>query len=396
MNIQTIIEEIQNGRIHTPAYLFDMDLLRNKVSTITEILGDTAKLCYAIKANPFLIQPIDHMVPKYEVCSPGELEICKSAGIDMTKIVFSGINKTAESIETAASYGVGVMTAESLEQFRLIAACAAARNQVITVMPRLTNGSQFGVNEEDIEELIAHREEYPLIHIPGIQYFTGTQKKKADHIIEELDYLDAFCSHLQKEYHFVMEQFEYGTGLWVPYFTTDSFEDEYKDLIRVRDYFAAKQYPYEIILEMGRYPAASCGYFVTKAVDCKCNKGANYCIIDGGIHHISYYGQNMALKTPIIQHIPMHEQAQTEEEKWMLCGSLCTFNDVVARNLPLQDLQIGDYLLFYNIGAYAVTEGGYLFLSRDLPTIYTGSSEDGLQVIREGLPTYPTNTPHYN
>jgi diaminopimelate decarboxylase len=80
----------------------------------------------------------------------------------------------------------------------------------------------------------------------------------------------------------------------------------------------------------------------------------------------------------------------------MLCGSLCTFNDVVARNLPLQDLQIGDYLLFYNIGAYAVTEGGYLFLSRDLPTIYTGSSEDGLQVIREGLPTYPTNTPHYN
>lgn len=397
MNIQTIMEEIKSGRIHSPAYLFDMDILRAKVAAITEILGDTARMCYAVKANPFLIRPMDDMVTKYEVCSPGELEICRSSGIDMSKVVFSGINKTADSIETAAAWGVGVMTAESMEQFRLIAACAAARKQTISVMPRLTNGSQFGVNEEDIEGLIADRDSYPYIHIPGIQYFTGTQKKKSDHIIAELDYMDRFCRHLREDYGFPMEQFEYGTGLWVPYFTSDSFEQEYQDLIRIRDYFAEKQYPYEIILEMGRYPVASCGYFVTKAMDCKCNKGVNYCIIDGGIHHINYYGQNMALKTPLIDHIPMHPvaggPAPSPEDKWMLCGSLCTFNDVVARNLPLRDLQIGDYLLFHHIGAYAVTEGGYLFLSRDLPTLYAVSEQDGFRIIREGQPTYPINTP---
>ncbi len=40
----------------------------------------------------------------------------------------------------------------------------------------------------------------------------------------------------------------------------------------------------------GRFIAASCGVFVS-VVDLKTNKEQNYCIIDGGINHINYYGQ---------------------------------------------------------------------------------------------------------
>lgn len=53
-----------------------------------------------------------------------------------------------------------------------------------------------------------------------------------------------------------------------------------------------------------------------------------------------------------------------ETEKWTICGSLCTVGDVIVKNLPVVKPEIGDMILFYNIGAYSVTEGIYLFLSR--------------------------------
>ena len=77
MDYATIVTNVKNGVIQTPAYVFDIDILRRKVAMICEILGSHAKMCYAIKANPFILKPIDDMVPKYEVCSPGELEICR-------------------------------------------------------------------------------------------------------------------------------------------------------------------------------------------------------------------------------------------------------------------------------------------------------------------------------
>lgn len=393
MEYQHIVNNVKNGVIQTPAYIFDTDILRRKVGKICEILGETAKMCYAIKANPFIIRAVDDLVPKYEVCSPGELEICRNGHIPMKKVVFSGVNKTAASIRTAAQYGVGVMTIESLHQFDLIAECAASMKKEINIILRLTNGSQFGINEEDIEDLVSRRGEFPYIHMLGVQYFTGTQKKKCDNIIHELDYAEEFCSRLMKKYNYKMEQFEYGTGLWVPYFTKDDFGHEFDDLTRIRDYFAAKNYPYEVILEMGRYPVASCGFFATQVEDCKTNKGANYCLIDAGIHQINYYGQNMALKTPIIDHYPMHPVADEEPKEWMMVGSLCTFNDVVARNFPVKDLQIGDYFIFHNIGAYSVTEGGYLFLSRDLPNIYFADEKNGIRMVRQGIPTHILSTP---
>ncbi len=393
MEYQHLVNNVKNGVIQTPAYIFDIDILRRKVAKINEILGNTAKMCYAIKANPFIIRAVDDMISKYEVCSPGELEICRNNHIPMEKVVFSGVNKTAASIRTAAQYGVGVMTIESLHQFDLIAQCAAAMKKEIRIILRLTNGSQFGINEEDIENLISRRAEFPYIHMLGVQYFTGTQKKKCDNIIHELDYAEGFCARLMEKYHYQMEQFEYGTGLWVPYFTKDNFDNEFTDLTRIRDYFAEKNYPYDVILEMGRYPVASCGFFATKVEDCKTNKGANYCLIDAGIHQINYYGQNMALKTPIIDHYPMHPQADVVPQEWMMVGSLCTFNDVVARNFPVKDLQIGDYFIFHNIGAYSVTEGGYLFLSRDLPNIYFADETNGIRLVRQGIPTHILSTP---
>ena len=167
---------------------------------------------------------------------------------------------------------------------------------------------------------------------------------------------------------------------------------------------------------MGRYIAATCGLFLTRVEDIKYNKEQHYCIVDGGINHINYYGQTMAMKLPVTEHIPMdvdasktfamsdacallgNELVQKSEGTvhWNVCGSLCTVGDVIVKNLELTDLKIGDMLVFHNIGAYSVTEGIYLFLSRNLPNIIEYSSKNGARLLRGQNPTYVINSQIHN
>ena len=39
----------------TPSYVFDLDKLRERMELAKSILGERATVCYAMKANPFLI-----------------------------------------------------------------------------------------------------------------------------------------------------------------------------------------------------------------------------------------------------------------------------------------------------------------------------------------------------
>lgn len=48
--------------------------------------------------------------------------------------------------------------------------------------------------------------------------------------------------------------------------------------------------------------------------------------------------------------------------------------------------------MFHNIGAYSVTEGIYLFLSRRMPKIWLYSEAEGACLQRDGLETWKVNT----
>ena len=86
----------------------------------------------------------------------------------------------------------------------------------------------------------------------------------------------------------------------------------------------------------------------------------------------------------------MHPGAK--EEEWTVFGSLCTVNDILVKRIPLAGLAIGDVLVFERAGAYCVTEGMSLFLSRDLPAVVL-HSKGMLRLARKNTPTDGLNTP---
>ncbi|MBQ9043023.1 MAG: alanine racemase [Eggerthellaceae bacterium] len=380
----------------TPAFVFDLGAFQARLRAVQDIVGAGISQCFAIKANPFLVRAAADAGARLEVCSPGELDICKALGIDPAAIVFSGVNKTAESVRAAADFGVGVLTAESLKHVALIEAEGARRSKVLDVLLRLNAGSQFGMSRDDLLSVIEHRADFPHLNIVGLHYFVGTQRTNLKHQRKELAMLAGLIDELRDEFGFEVQRLEYGPGLGVPLFEGDDFSDTLAPARELADDLRAIAARVQLTIEMGRFYATECGTYLAAVNDCKRNAGVNYCIVDGGINHLTYIGQMMGMKTPVIANLSAAERADaagaTAEAEWCLCGSLCTTNDVLARAAVLPDVREGDVLAFSNCGAYSVTEGVYLFLSRTMPRIIVREADGTLVLARDFAETSPLNT----
>lgn len=387
-------------QIGTPTYVFDTDELCERVDKIESILGCGVTVCYAMKANPFLVRVLDKKLDKFEVCSPGEFAICEKEGISREKIVLSGVNKEKKDILYSMKTGAaGIYTVESVNQLNLINTCAIECGIRVKVLLRVTSGNQFGINERQIYEIADKKDEYQGVVIEGIQCYSGTQKKKMSHIESEVVWLCGIAHTCEAEHGLKLKEIEYGPGLSVDYFVNDhcdALNNNFDELEEFAGIIKEMSEQYQVTLEMGRYIAATCGVLISRIVDMKMNDTTRYAIIDSGINHINYYGQAMAMKKPRCEFIRMTEEDPVESyasglQPFHICGSLCTVGDVIVKNLGLKDAAIGDMIAFYNIGAYSVTEGIYLFLSRRMPAVVMYSGKNGYRVVRKPIETYELN-----
>lgn len=378
----------------TPLYVFDLDDFTERVNEIRTYLGENIEICYAMKANPFLTGTAASCVDRLEVCSPGEFAICERTQVPMEQIVLSGVYKEEQEIRRVLETygGKGIYTAESVQQFELLDCLSkelgfGQEKEKLQVLLRLSSGNQFGMDEDTIKEFVRNREKFYGLRMIGIQYYSGTQKKREKTVEKEIAHLDEFLLQLKEEFSFEAQVLEYGPGFYVSYFQKEEDVDVKTAMTGFAEKLRTMKYQGKITLEIGRYLAAFCGSYITKIVDLKKTQDQPYAIVDGGIHHLNYFGQTMAMKIPYYEQWKEEECKNLEEETTSvtICGSLCTVSDVLVKNLPLVQPEIGDILVFQRTGAYSVTEAIHLFLSRDFPKIVFQSKKDGVRLVRDTI-----------
>ena len=375
----------------TPLYVFDADAFAKRVRLVKDALGEKIRLCFSIKANPFLLRCLPEEISFLEVCSPGELTVCENAGADLGAIVFSGVNKTRECVERAMDDGVAVFTAESPLHCEHIEAAAAERGIEVPVLLRLTSDNQFGMDEDLVVELCARQKtDFPHIRFVGLHYFSGTQKKRPSLIGRELDKMDALAGRVKEETGVAFTHMEYGPGLWIDYFGEDPDSAEEALLAEAAPVIRPMGEKYVLTVEMGRYYSAPCGAYLTTVMDVKTNCGFHYAIVDGGLHQMNYDGQMKGTQVPDIRRLT---GVGGEPGDWCICGSLCTPNDVLVRRVSMPAPERGDILAFCRTGGYSICEGFAFLLSRDLPAVVIWSERDGAHIAREHIGLDPLNTP---
>ncbi|MCV3381235.1 alanine racemase [Campylobacter sp. IFREMER_LSEM_CL2127] len=354
----------------TPSFLFDIQALLSRIKAMKDILDNKYELCFAMKANPFLTTYISKNIEKIEVCSPGELQICITLNIPASQIIYSGVVKGYDDVVLALEYGVKAFTAESLNQLELINKCTLDLDSKICILLRLSTGSQFGMGKKDIIKAINMLHKYQNIKFSGLHYYAGTQRKKIDLQLKDLNLLLDLKNEITSIIK--MDEFiiEYGPGLNVSMFEDDDFSDTLKPLSILKTKLDELNLDrVKMRIELGRFMVQYCGYYLASILDVKNTGECDYCLLDGGINHVNYYGSIMGMKIPIMRHISINSNAYKQEKDYCICGALCTSGDVLVRRKQLDNPQIGDLIVFENIGAYSVTEGIYLFLSRALPKV---------------------------
>lgn len=371
----------------TPAYIFFEERLKDTVAQIRERLPNHVGLCFAMKANPFLAGILAGgtvpVVDRLEVCSPGEYEICVREKIPPERLVVSGVSKTPAAMKRIMSYsgGAGIYTIESERQYEVLKACAEALCRPLKVLLRLSSNNQFGMDGDTLERVLAKISADGRLEPLGLHYYAGTQKKTAK-ICSELEMLDSYAKKLSEKFGLARPELEYGPGLSISYFENENIPPGGEQL----DILGARLEEAEgfgsVTVELGRFIAADCGCYLTEIVDVKQSDGAGYLIVDGGIHQINYYGQLMGMKKPYMRCLKLSESEGILMKAWNVCGSLCTANDILVRNLGEGSHAPGDVLVFERCGAYAMTEGMSLFLSRDLPQVLFVHGDGCIEIMR--------------
>ena len=111
----------------TPCYVYSSQSILDAYRAYDAALGDLPHMvCYAVKANSTLavLALLAREGCGFDIVSGGELFRVLRAGGDPSRVVFSGVGKTAEEIELALRSGINKFNCESEGELAAIDAIA--------------------------------------------------------------------------------------------------------------------------------------------------------------------------------------------------------------------------------------------------------------------------------
>ena len=132
-----------------------------------------------------------------EVSSMGEIKIALDAGIKPDNILFSGPGKQKHELRFAVENNLFCINTESLDEIMMINQISMERNVITNVAIRVNPSlnlsrtaikmtgvpSQFGIDDDSLDETIEKAKNLKNIKIIGIQLYNGTQLLRYEDIL---------------------------------------------------------------------------------------------------------------------------------------------------------------------------------------------------------------------
>ncbi len=350
-------------RYGLPLYLYDTQRIAENGEELKRCLGADVRLCYCAKANYDLVEAAAQTADLIEVSTEGELRYCLQRGIAADRLVYSGVWRTGANLAFALEAGVGRIILDSIRQAEELRRTAAGP---VEALLRLSSGDQFGMTVEEIREVVTSAKASGHVKITGIQYYAGTQRSCQRQVRRDIARLREELRRLEAE-EISPEEIQIGGGIGIPLFASDRTEEFEEAADCMFAFVKELSADYRVVYECGRGMAANAGRYITQVFDCKQREDRTLLLVRGGSHHLNYYGNICGQRQPYMESVT--RKKGTGPCQYRVCGSLCSANDILAREYTDDRIETGDYLIFYNTGAYSLQEAATLFLTMEMPRI---------------------------
>lgn len=354
--------------VGTPVYIYSTAVIRDRYSRLEAMLAPVPhRVHYTLKANSSraILRLLRGLGAGAEVVSGGELERALHAGYSGDDVIFGGVGKTEDELREALAAHVMLINAESEAEVRRIDALAGDAGIVapvgLRVNPELDlhaaheyiktgeKGHKFGIAFDDVLKVARTAASLPNVDLLGLDMHLGSQLSRIEPYRAGTERLmelyRAMCGAGISTIRYV----DIGGGLGVRY---DS--EQPPDLER----FAKLVLPLiestklTLLMEPGRFIVGNAGALVATVLYRKKNGGKEYVVTDAGMTELlrpSHYGAFHRIEA--VRDRKEHIVAD-------VVGPVCESGDFLALDRQIADVQPGEQILVFDVGAY-----GYVMAS---------------------------------
>ena len=346
----------------TPCYVYSQATLEHHWHAFNDAFIDQNHLiCFAVKANSNLavLHTMAQLGSGFDIVSGGELERVLRAGGEASKIIFSGIGKTAEEMARALTVGIHCFNVESEQEMLRLNQVAGEMNCIAPMSlrinpdvdakthPYISTGlkeNKFGIVMDDAQAVHQQAAALPHLKVIGIDCHIGSQLTELTPFVDALKRVLNFIERLKAD-GIELEHIDLGGGLGVCY--QDETPPEPATYIQAIQKILGKNNPYQIILEPGRAITANAGIFLTEVNYLKHNEEKNFAIVDGAMNDLIRPMLYQAWQAVV----PVKEKTNVKAKTYDVVGPICETGDFLAKDRELA-LQQGDLLAIRSAGAY--------------------------------------------
>ncbi|XP_078539855.1 antizyme inhibitor 2-like isoform X2 [Lissotriton helveticus] len=322
---------------------------------------------YSVKCNDSkeVIQILAKLGTSFDCASKGELELVLGQGVSPDRIIYANPCKQLTHIKYAASSGVKMMTFDCEEELAKVAQCHPTARMLLRIKTDDSESSghlssKFGAPVETCRHLLKEAKQLGIA-VVGVSFHVGSSSKNLPSFTQAIE--DAhvvFQTGIELGHQ--MQVLDIGGGFPGREDDLPSFEE----IGAVVTSGLCMHFPegcgVEIIAEPGRFYVTS-AFTAALSVIAKKNivencgnnstrKRIMYYLNDGifGSFNFLLFEENH-LK-PLVMHKACLAQPLYPSTLW---GQTLDGNDKIIDNVALPELQIGDWLVFQNMGAYSVS-----------------------------------------
>ncbi len=363
------------SEVGTPAFVYSAAAIDEAYDALLAAVGRPCLVAYAIKANGSLaiLRRLAARGCGADIVSGGELVRALRAGIDPSKIVFSGVGKTDEELRAALEAGIRAIHVESVPELDAIEAVARALGKKAPIALRVNpnvdaethpyiatgiHGTKFGLELDAARPLLPRLVSSPHLKLEGVACHIGSQLGSSAPMADAVAILAAFAVECAKA-GAPIRTIDVGGGWPIRYGDEDRLPPPWRAFGRAIEAGLARggagELEVDLVVEPGRALVGDAGGLLTRVIFVKHSDVAHgakkrFVIVDAAMTELI----RPALYDAYHAVMPVRASSETPTPA-DLVGPVCETGDFFAIDRPLPALERGDLLLLRGAGAYGMS-----------------------------------------